>query len=173
LLYGDGDFGKTMEIAARAGDDADCNPGSAADILGTIYGYDRIPDYWKQGLDDIEAMDFAYTTISLNDAYEMSFQHALQMIRREGGLVSNASVTLPVQTPEVVPFEESFVGHSAKERRQLATGSGRDRQFVEMDDSYSFDFEGVGFAVMGAAQSTNEEDYVFEADYGAEELAAN
>ena len=94
----------------------------------------------------------------------MSFQHALQMIRREGGLVSNASVTLPVQTPEVVPFEQSFVGHFAKERRQLATGSGRDRQFFEMDDSYSFDFDGVGFAVMGTAQSLNDEDYVFEAE---------
>ena len=164
LLYGDGDFGKTMEIAARAGDDADCNPGSAAGILGTIYGYEGIPDYWMQGLDDIESMDFAHTTISLNDAYEMSFQHALQMIRREGGLVSNASVTLPVQTPEVVPFEQSFVGHFAKERRQLATGSGRDRQFFEMDDSYSFDFDGVGFAVMGTAQSLNDEDYVFEAE---------
>ena len=164
LLYGDGDFGKTMEIAARAGDDADCNPGSAAGILGTIYGYDGIPDYWKQGLDDIESVDFAYTTISLNDAYEMSFNHALQMIRREGGLVSSTSVTIPVQTPEVVPFEESFVGHFAKERRQLSIGSGRDRQFVEMGDSYSFDFDGVGFAVMGAARSTNDEDYVFEAE---------
>lgn len=164
LLYGDGDFGKTMEIAARAGDDADCNPGSAAGILGTIYGYDGIPDYWKQGLDDIESMDFAYTTISLNDAYEMSFNHALQMIRREGGLVSSTSVTIPVQTPEVVPFEESFVGHFAKERRQLGIGSGRGRQFVEMGDSYSFDFHGVGFAVMGAARSTNDEDYVFEAE---------
>jgi len=164
LLYGDGDFGKTMEIAARAGDDADCNPGSAAGILGAIYGYEGIPDYWKQGLDDIENMDFAYTTISLNDAYQMSFDHALQIIRREGGLVSAESVTIPVQTPEVVPFEESFAGHFAKERRQLGIGNGSDRQIFEMGNSYSFDFHGVGFAVMGAAQSTNDENYVFEAE---------
>ena len=33
-----------------------------------------------------------------------------------------------------------------------------------MGNSYSFDFHGVGFAVMGAAQSTNDENYVFEAE---------
>ena len=73
LLYGDGDFSRTLEIATRAGDDADCNPASAAGILGTIYGYDQIPEFWKQGLADVEGLDFAYTTISLNDAYELSY----------------------------------------------------------------------------------------------------
>ena len=60
LLYGDGDFSKTVEIATRAGDDADCNPASAMGILGTIYGYDAIPNYWMQGLGDVEDLDFAY-----------------------------------------------------------------------------------------------------------------
>src|SRR5690606_38336059 len=39
LLYGGGDFGKTLEISTRAGQDSDCNPASAAGILGTIMGY--------------------------------------------------------------------------------------------------------------------------------------
>ena len=30
LLYGAGDFGKTMEISTRCGQDSDCNPSSAA-----------------------------------------------------------------------------------------------------------------------------------------------
>jgi hypothetical protein len=33
-----------------------------------------------------------------------------------------------------------------------------------MNDSYSFDFDGVGFAVMGTAQSLNDEEYVFDAE---------
>ncbi len=158
LLYGDGDFGLTMEIAARAGDDADCNPASAAGILGTIYGYEGIPEFWMQGLDDVENLDFANTTISLNEAYEMSFRHALQVIEREGGLVSNASVTLPVQTPEIVRYEESFVGHYAKERRELATGGVFDRQLEEIEDSYSFDFNGIGFAILGSAELVETEE---------------
>lgn len=34
LLYGEGDFTKTMDIATRCGQDSDCNPASAAGILG-------------------------------------------------------------------------------------------------------------------------------------------
>ncbi len=163
LLYGDGDFARTIEIATRAGDDADCNPASAAGILGTIYGYDGIPDFWKQGLSDIEGLDFAYTTISLDDAYEMSFQHALEMIRRGGGTVTEAEVTIAVQTPEVVPFEDAFPAHVATERRSLVTPGDGGAQPQILTDSYRFDFEGVGFALMGTA-TTEGDDHVFEAE---------
>ena len=54
LLYGKNDFTKTLEIATRAGQDADCNPSSAGGILGTILGYDKIPAYWKMGLKEAE-----------------------------------------------------------------------------------------------------------------------
>ena len=33
LLYGKGDYGKTMDIATRCGQDSDCNPSNAAGIL--------------------------------------------------------------------------------------------------------------------------------------------
>lgn len=160
LLYGDGDFAKTMEIATRAGDDADCNPASAAGILGTIYGYDAIPEFWKQGLDDIEAQDFAYTTISLNDAYEMSFKHALELIRQGGGSVNGDSITVAVQEPETVPMEVAFEGHYPKESRTL----GEDRQGISLEDSYSFEFEGNGFAILGNASKEGEEEYIFDAE---------
>ena len=134
-------------------------------ILGTIYGYDAIPDYWMQGLGDVEDLDFAYTTISLNEAYEMSYQHALQMIRRQGGLVSDSSVTIPVQEPQKVAFEDSFENHFAKERRQLGSGGGSNRELIELTDSFNFDFNGIGFALMGSARSEDgAEDYVFEAE---------
>ena len=50
LLYGDGDFFRTIDIATRCGQDSDCNPASAAGILGTILGFDGIPEYWKAPL---------------------------------------------------------------------------------------------------------------------------
>ena len=36
LLYGKGDFRRTLEIATRSGQDSDCNPSSAAGVLGQI-----------------------------------------------------------------------------------------------------------------------------------------
>lgn len=163
LLYGDGDFSRTLEIATRAGDDADCNPASAAGILGTIYGYDGIPDFWKQGLSDVEALDFAYTTISLDDAYELSYRHALEMIRRGGGQVDDDTVTIRVQTPNQVPFEEAFENHVASERRPLAAAGGEQDEPLVLADTYQFEFDGVGFALMGNA-STEGDDHVFTAE---------
>ncbi len=39
LLYGEGDFRQTVDIGVLAGYDADCNPATAAGLLGMIKGY--------------------------------------------------------------------------------------------------------------------------------------
>ena len=88
LLYGEGDFFKTMDIATRCGQDSDCNPSSAGGILGAIIGYNKIPDHWKKNLKDVEDIHFAYTTISLNRTYQMSYGQALKQIERYGGVGS-------------------------------------------------------------------------------------
>ncbi|MBW1802230.1 MAG: ADP-ribosylglycohydrolase family protein [Deltaproteobacteria bacterium] len=145
LLYGDGDFGKTLSISTRAGDDSDCNPASAAGILGTILGYEKIPDYWKQGLHDVEDVDLKYTTISLNDVYILSFKHALENIKRNGGTVDENRVTIPIQTPASVKYEVSFPGYFPVEKRRVR---------IHIEDSYTFDFEGIGFAMVGGVEKT-------------------
>lgn len=111
LLYGESDFYKTLDIATRCGQDSDCNPASAGGILGTMLGYSNIPEYWMPNLREVEDRNFAYTDISLNKVYRMSFDHALQVIERNGGTVGEKSVTIKCQTPDPVRFEESFAGH--------------------------------------------------------------
>ncbi|GAB4028321.1 ADP-ribosylglycohydrolase family protein [Spirosoma gilvum] len=143
LLYGKGDFTKTMEISTRAGQDSDCNPASAGGILGTMLGYDNIPAYWKQGLKEAEDIDFKYTTMSLNDVYAMSLKHALQVIERNGGKVTGDQVTIAPQIPKAVRLEQSFPGHHPV----LARGINKD-----ITNEYSFDFEGIGFALRGEAK---------------------
>lgn len=108
LLYGAGDYEKTMEISTRCGQDSDCNPASAAGILGTTLGYSNIPEQFKAGLADVEDINFAYTNLSLNRTYEISFGHALKVIGLNGGKVLDDCVKIKVQTPEAVRFEKSF-----------------------------------------------------------------
>lgn len=153
LLYGEGDFTKTYEIATRCGDDADCNPATAGGILAAIKGYKNIPDFWKQGLAEVEPIDFKYTTISLNDVYELSFKHALEMIKRNGGEVSGDEVTIKLQEPKTVPLEIAFEGHYPVEKRELNE---------DLTNETSFEFEGIGFAVTGEANKKGKEDYTFE-----------
>ena len=116
LLYGDGDFYKTMDISTRCGQDSDCNPASAAGILGTILGYSQIPEYWMKNIKDVEDMNFAHTDISLNRTYEMSFKQALQMIEKNGGKVGDEEVTIACQKPLAVRLEKGFEGLYPVER---------------------------------------------------------
>ena len=155
LLYGDGDFGKTIEIATRAGQDSDCNPATAAGILGTMQGYDAIPPYWKQGLDDIEALPFKYTTISLNDVYDLSLRHAMLNLERHGGGAEGDNVRVPVQSPAPVALEQSFEGHFPTDEIPL---------YRDLRDETSFEFDGIGFAIEGEAVSTDGADHVLTAE---------
>jgi hypothetical protein len=149
MLYGEGDFGKTLDISTRCGQDSDCNPASAGGILGTLLGYDAIPAFWKQGLDRVEGMDFRYTTLSLNDTYEMSFRQALEMIGRNGGETGSEEVVIPLQEPASVQFEKAFEGHFPV--RKIDIGWGERRLQAGAVTEYTFDFEGIGFVIKGEA----------------------
>jgi hypothetical protein len=52
LLFGNGDPGKTIRVACRCGQDSDCNPSSAADILFTTLGYSKLPERFTEALDE-------------------------------------------------------------------------------------------------------------------------
>ena len=52
LLYGNGDFGQSLQLAATMGYDADCNVGNVGGILGAHLGQAGIPEYWKQQIED-------------------------------------------------------------------------------------------------------------------------
>jgi hypothetical protein len=146
LLYGNGDYGKSLKIATRAGQDADCNPSTVGGILGTMLGYEKIPAYWKAGLKDIEDIDFKYTTMSLNDVYDISYQQALEMIRRNGGTVKDNEVTITVQQPKPVRYEKSFEGIYPIAKINI------NRRFT---DTASFSFKGTGFALLGQSLKKN------------------
>ena len=110
LLYGGGDFFRTIDISTRCGYDSDCNPASAGGILGTILGFSGIPETWKQPIYEVEDREFKYTDISLNRACQMSYNQALQVIAKNGGKVSGSTVTIKTQEPKAVRFEQSFAG---------------------------------------------------------------
>ncbi len=155
LLYGDKDFTKSLEIATRCGQDADCNPSSAGGILGAVLGYDKIPAYWKMGLQEAENIDFKYTAMSLNRVYDIGLKHALQNIQRNGGKINGDNITITAQTPIAVKFEKSFEGQYPVLKIPV--------QWSASKDSINFDFEGTGFVLKGdASQWENKSDYIFK-----------
>ena len=157
LLYGKADFTKTLEITTRCGQDADCNPSTAAGVLGAVLGYAKIPSYWKLGLKEAESIDFKYTTMSLDDVYEIGFKHALNNIKRNGGKLNDETITIKSQQPVVVKFEKSFPGLYPVDKVPA--------KWSENKDEISFDFEGTGFVLKGeTARWENSSGYIFNTE---------
>jgi hypothetical protein len=105
LLYGDGDFYDTMAIATRAGQDSDCNPASAAGVLGVVLGYSGIPDEFKSGIDAISDEKFSYTDYTFNTIVSRTMSRAIALVERNGGRVEGDSIMVLTQPPQPVQLE--------------------------------------------------------------------
>jgi len=110
LLHGGGDFGRTLEIATRSGQDSDCNPSTAGGILGVVLGYSGIPDAWKSGIPAIADQRFDYTRSSLNDICRSTLARALTLVRRSGGTVGEREIRIPAQSATPAPLEQWDMG---------------------------------------------------------------
>lgn len=155
LLYGQKDFHKTMDIATRCGQDSDCNPSTAAGILGVMVGYKNIPAYWKPAFEEVEDLKFPYMDINLNQVYDLTYKHALQLIEKNGGKIEADKVQIKTQKPKTVRFEQSFEGLFPKEERYLR------QHFTDKD--IEIDFSGNGIVVLGNVNSicsTTQSNYV-------------
>ena len=140
LLYGKGDFSRSVDIATRCGQDADCNAATAGGVLGVMLGYDAIPAFWLNPLKEVEALNFESTEMSLSKAYEMSYRHALGMIQLAGGKTEGETVEIPYENPVAVAFEQNFVNTHPIAREKI------DRSFM---DEITFDFTGNGYILYG------------------------
>lgn len=159
LLYGKGDFGATIDISTRCGQDSDCNPANAAGILGTMIGYSQIPDFWKSGISKVEEMNLRPTDMSLKKVCQIGWRHALEMVKRHNGKEEDEHVVIRYQAPEAVAYETSFPGLFPTERKGLK------KSLANSNPEISFDMQGCGFVVTGGARKTGQlADITLEAD---------
>ena len=150
LLYGKKDFYQTIDIAARCGQDSDCNAATAAGVLGVLLGYENIPEIWKESLYTVEDLPFAYTDVSLNRLYKLSLGHAMKVIEAGGGVVNGDQITIKTQQPVPVHYEKSFEGHFPIEKKPVN---------ILLQQSSQFSFSGNGFVLKGYVKC-DDEDYV-------------
>jgi hypothetical protein len=110
LLYGQGDFDKTLEVAMRSGQDSDCNPSSAGGILGVMLGLKNIPAKWTSNLAAIADQKFSYTDYSFNSIVRSTIDRAKIVVRQEGGSVDGKAYSIPVQAPTPAKLEQFAPG---------------------------------------------------------------
>ncbi len=68
LLYGEGDFSRTIQIANMAGWDTDCNVGNVGAIMGVAVGLEGIEWRWREPMNDLLVAASVIGTRNLSDA---------------------------------------------------------------------------------------------------------
>ncbi len=67
LYYGDGDFARTVEIAAMCGWDTDCNAGNVGTIVGVLKGPEGIPVKYRAPINDFHAASSIAGSLNIID----------------------------------------------------------------------------------------------------------
>lgn len=78
LLYGEGDYGKSICMAVQTGFDTDCNGATVGSIIGMVNGIDGIPDCWKKPIKDkLHTSVFGVGEVKISDRVELTLKHIL------------------------------------------------------------------------------------------------
>ncbi len=110
LLWGGGDFAETVKISMRCGQDSDCNPSSAAGVLGTFYGFSGLPEEYTSALDNNAV--FTATDYSFGSCVGVSCELAEKALEENGVGYDGAAWLVPVKETEayaengLVPYEQ-------------------------------------------------------------------
>ncbi len=103
MLYGQGDFWKTIEIATRCGQDSDCNPSTAAGIWGASHGFAKIPPEYASYLPQMNGEKFTHTVYSFDEIVESTYQRAIKLAKNNGGRLEGDELIIHREQPSPQP----------------------------------------------------------------------
>lgn len=76
LLYGEGDFGKSICIAVETAFDTDCNGATVGSVLGMRGGIGCIDEFWRKPVNGkIQTSIFGVETVDIAQAVEKTLEH--------------------------------------------------------------------------------------------------
>ena len=159
LLYGEGDLEKTINLSIMCGQDSDCNPASAAGVLGIVLGYDNLPEKWITEIEAIKDEKFSYTDYSFNDICQSTLNRAKKLVVQKGGSIDRDQIKIAIQQPVPAKLEQwkqdqpvaviqedqpafSWQGDWQKKNGAMASN--------QTGAKATFTFEGTGALVLGS-----------------------
>ena len=111
LLYGQGDIERAVIVSMRGGYDSDCNPSSAAGVLGTMAGFAGLPAHYTKEL-KLEPK-FSYTAYNVPALLDVCEKLARQVVVKNGGRMEKDAAgkewfVIPRQTAKPSAHELSW-----------------------------------------------------------------
>ncbi|WP_445733571.1 ADP-ribosylglycohydrolase family protein [Mariniflexile sp.] len=124
MLYGNGDFQRTLDLSCAMGFDADNQAATVAGLLGIISGFKELPkdlylpiEGWTKPFNDkyINITRYDLPDASIQDIIDRTLAMTLKLIEEKGGSVSENTKTVKINTN--VQFKaplEFYIGPPAK-----------------------------------------------------------
>ena len=76
LLYGEGDFGRSICMAVETGFDTDCNGATVGSVLGMANGIESIAEEWQKPINDtLHTSIFGVGTVKITDCVRATMKH--------------------------------------------------------------------------------------------------
>jgi hypothetical protein len=97
VLYGGGDYIESISICTRCGQDTDSNVGNCGGIMGTIVGFEGLPQAVRADLAPYMDRDYNHTSLSNNSASALCYELAVSNIEQSGGRVDETTAHIPAQ----------------------------------------------------------------------------
>ena len=122
LLYGEGDFEKTLCLATNCGEDTDCTSGTVGAVFGIIHGNDALPEKWMAPLGGVintccielnGGLTVPKTTEELTDRIMRLIPTftSRKILKAEGGEYSLTPAEKLV-CPEICEYTPEVLGHN-------------------------------------------------------------
>ncbi len=111
VLYGERDLDNTILISTRCGQDSDCNPSSAAGVVFTTVGFEKLPERFKSALNP--EGKFSHTPYNFPTLITVCEKLARQAVVRAGGKIEKddkgeEAFVIPVQVPKPTALEQCW-----------------------------------------------------------------
>jgi len=97
LLYGKGDFQKTLDLACAMGFDADNQAATLGGLLGVIHGFKKLPPdlylplkEWKEPFNDryVNITRFDLPDARISNIIDRTLEQTLMLVQKKGGKIS-------------------------------------------------------------------------------------
>jgi len=76
LLYGNGDYGRSICMSVETGFDTDCNGATVGSIVGMAKGIAAIPDEWTAPINDkLNTSVFGLGAVKISERAKMTLKH--------------------------------------------------------------------------------------------------